>query len=220
MAMSVNWYLAITLVHELAHQCWFLMSEGTDMDEPFFNKDDRYSELGVSWQASIHGDGYAFGRPHRTYGLLFLHFEPNFRSNLDNSIVDNKSFCYPLCPLWVHSFFLRKTWKKFNKLSGLKKKELWYVPKPRVAMFYGPLFKFGKEFSWVWLSSTYPDYHRRSIQYWLDRMKVTIKPKNRRDRKEKWSLLTSSTWVGAQLLSTAIEARSSIEPIIIDFASE
>jgi hypothetical protein len=181
MAVAVNWNLAITMVHELAHQTWFcLMTRWSG--EPLFNIDDGYTELGFSWEASVYGDGRIGGYIDGRYGLPGLKMSPTFRSTVDNAIIDNMSFHYPVDRLWMHSFFLKKTWEEFNQLSGVEKITFWHPPTPSVAVFFGPRRRFDKKNACIWLSSEYPDTHRLSIQYWWWRMQDLIKRRDERKR--------------------------------------
>lgn len=180
-ALSTQWYLAFTMLHELAHAFWFCMrTRCRNKREPVHDIRDGFSELGVSWETSLYGDVFINGDLDIQHGMLGLGMQRNFRSKVNNAIIDNVLFRFPVDPLWIHSFFIKATWTKFNRLSAAKRATFWHHPDTRVAVINGPQRRFDDHWYWMWLSSDYPDTHRLSVTYWLLRLEELIKRQDER----------------------------------------
>lgn len=120
MKLSVNFTLAVTIVHELAHQAWYYLAgqrRYKNYDEPEVQS-EGFTELGWSWEKSVFGDGCLNSKIDGKYGALGLHMVPRFRSNLDNVVIDCLSFEYPISCYWLLGFFLKRKWQEFDRLSG------------------------------------------------------------------------------------------------------
>jgi hypothetical protein len=174
-ALRVNWELAITMVHELAHQFWQHCSapRTKKFGEPVLRKGDRKAELGESWEQSIYGEAFFGHSINRTYGILGHEVTPRFRSLVDGRMIDF-DFRYPPDPYWLHSFFLKAKWEEFSRVSEEERSSFWHPPPPRVAVTYAPQWRGGTD-NWIWLSSEYPDEHRLSVQYRLRKIEAKLR---------------------------------------------
>lgn len=130
--IKMHWSLATTLVHEIAHA--FYARHRTDgvenYAEPLYSLEqctDDEGELGealdlmlygVHWESCIHAE----------FGAAFQ-WTPNM-TVLKGSKARRAESCvtFPVCPTYVHSWFLEKTWKDMEQNTVAEQVVAFYVP--------------------------------------------------------------------------------------------